>query len=205
MGPPREPIFRRGPQRTLLPGLGIASAVLAGVLVAVTLAAGLITFDDDRTQIGTRPSTVQPVADPVQVRALATARVRARVAPPRAARPAPVAETKTPRRNTVIAVGTPESFDKPPPPPLPPPPPPPPPPPAPAPPNPLQPVADGLNDATDDLAGTVRKLTDDLGDAVAPLSPELGQVLSTTGDAVGDILQGTGNLLGQTLGNRAGR
>ena len=215
------------PQRTLLPGLGVACAVLAGVLIAFSFAASLIGVE---LPLGDSPHGPAAALE-INARSDAAdaARRSARAARVDDARPVaaittriagePAATTTTTTRVdgspalAVERVSPPEHVTLPPPPP----------PPAravgspdatgagvatasaqPRPGNPLEPLGSGVNDATDGVANTLRTLTDDLGDGVAPLSPELGGILTQTGDALGDVVEGTGNLLGQVLGRPAG-
>jgi hypothetical protein len=219
----------RRPQRTLLPGLGVACAVLAGVLVAITYAASLI---------GVRLPASDPPSGPAAAlrvetaRQEAVARARERAGAPRLATARSAAAPANGPAGTTSAKTESASVDSPaalalqretqpehvattrPPPPAPPP--------AGAPAaaagpsgtsaiasasrrNPLEPLGSGVNATTDGVAKTLRTLTDDLGSGVAPLSPELGGVLTQTGDALGDVVEGTGNLLGQVLGRPRGR
>ncbi len=217
-------MFRR-PQRTLLPGLGVACAVLAGVLVAVTFAASLI---------GVGLPTAGAPAGPgpalqIEAREEAIERAREQARAPRFASTVARAATTTSAIDRELTATTervepspalavePERDPVAPPPP---------PPPARAtgpgtdgspgpdggaatasasPRNPLEPLGSGVNDATDGVADTLRSLTDGLGDGVQPLSPALGGVLTQTGDALGDVVEGTGNVLGRLLGRPAGR
>ena len=82
----------RSPQRTLLPGLGIASAVLAGALMAVAFAASMM-------------GAPLPLEDPpsgamtplqIEARAEAARSARARATPPRAPLPRRAAAPATP-------------------------------------------------------------------------------------------------------------
>ncbi len=203
-------MFRR-PSRTLMQGIGVASAVLAGVVVAFSFAAGLLGF----SFLSGEQHSGSAQAVRIQDRGAPAAPARPRA---RRQRPAPAvvvrgerAPKATPaRRRPAKAsafVDEPAAPATPPPPPPPPPParpqaPPPPAAAAPPPRAPLEPVGAGVNNATDGLAGAVRTLTEDLGEGVKPLSPELGEVLSNVGDVLADIVEGAGNVLGRALGHR---
>jgi hypothetical protein len=201
-------MFRR-PSRTLLPGIGVATAVLVGVLVAGILAAGLIGFSVTGDDPG-RSQQVLRIAGHAgdQRRPPARHRRPARAAPPRPRNHGRAARRHRAAPPAIVDVPAP-AQPRPSPPQPPPPPPParaaPPPPvsaPAPAPPGPLEPLGSGVNKTTDDLADVVREVTDKLGQDVAPLSPALGGVLAQVGDALGDVVQGTGSALGRALGHR---
>ncbi|MEY2513934.1 MAG: hypothetical protein QOJ89_1292 [bacterium] len=218
----------RSPQHTLLPGLGVACAVLAGVLVAFNLAFKLVGVELPLGDSPRGPASALEIqarsdaADGARRRARAARvedarQVGARTAPPAgepAATPTATARVDASPALAVERDPQPEHVTAPVPPP----------PPAraagspgatgagaatasaqPRPRNPLEPLGSGVNDTTDGVANTLRTLTDKLGDSVAPLSPELGGVLANTGDALGDVVEGTGNLLGQVLGRPAGR
>jgi hypothetical protein len=209
------------PQRTLLPGLGIASAVLAGALMAVALAASLMGMPlplEDPPSAATTPLQIEARAEPAR-----SARVRATAPRPRSARrapaPAPPAAAAdgarripdTSQRVEFRPAPRPRHVPLPSPPvrraPLTPPPPPPPPPAAAPPATPTsvpQPLGTGVNDTTDRVAATLRTLTVDLGVRVQPLSPQLAAVVTQAGDALGGIVEGTGNVLGQLLGRPPG-
>lgn len=173
MGPVRKPIPRGGPQHTLLSGIGVASAVLAGVLVAVTLAAGLLSFDAGPAELAPpRASTEQRVdAQPVTV----PEQPGGEPSSPAPATSSPSGTRPAPARPATTVVGVDEPVTRSPRPP--PPPPPPPPPQGPGEPvsprAPLGPVGTSLNDMTDDLAAALREVTQGLGNDLAPLSPEL--------------------------------
>lgn len=208
-------MFRR-PSRTLLPGLGVASAVLAGVVVAFAVAAQLIGLElpaRERADERADAVRIEDRREPVRITTARRPAPNARPSASGAATAAPRPRRRAVSQTTGIAQGEPESG--PPQPPAPPPaaaaqepqtPPPPPPPPATRPRAPLEPLGNTVDKATDDLSDTLRGLTEGLGEGVAPLSPELGQVLEDTGGAVGGIVEGTGNVLGQALGStRAAR
>jgi hypothetical protein len=223
MGPARDLMFRR-PQRTLLPGLGIASAVLAGAVVAIALASSLmgmpLPLEDPPSGMTTPLQIEARVAATESARARATS-VRASVAPavaptkPRVTVDVATRSVDTSRRLAFEPAPTPRRVPWPPPPThaaTPPPstqPPPPATPPAAAPPaapaSPLQPLGTGVSAATDGVATTLRTLTASLGGGVAPLSPQLAAVVTHTGDVVANVVQGAGNLLGQILGGPAVR
>jgi hypothetical protein len=221
-------MFFRRPQRTLLPGLGVASAVFAGVLVAVTFAASLMGADLPLGDTQGGPSA----ALQIEARAEATARAREQArsgvvqAPRRVGITVPAAgdrERESARAQVDAAPALAVEPEAEPAHETRQPPPPPPTVQAASPPssspdgssssaasgtaasrNPLEPLGSGVNDTTDGVATTLRTLTEDLGDGVRPLSPQLGGVVAKTGDALGDVVEGTGNLLGQVLGRPAG-
>jgi hypothetical protein len=205
---PRIAMSRR-PPRTLVSGLGVATAVLAGVLLAVTFASGLI---------GLRGPGAEPRARPQAAVAIEGSRAPARVRPAarrsRATSEALVSATRTTaaQRDAVRRAATARPKDKVAP--APPPPaaetstPPPPPagaasPPRAAPPRaraPLEPLGNGVDRSTDDVAATLRELTSRLGEGVAAVIPPLGGVVARTGDALGDIVAATGDGLSRLLG-----
>lgn len=200
----------RGPQRTLLPGVGIACAVLAGMLVAATFSAGLVGFDFS----GGEPPSASSDSLRIEARAARPAprrRVRRVVAPTRARVPSAAARSRD-TTTAAVKLAAPLAGRRVPagarPAPEPPRPPattaPAAPPAAAKPAAPVTaPLAAGVNDTTDRTAAALRTLTHDLGAGVAPLSPELGGVVAHTGDALGDVVEGTGNLLGRVLGRPA--
>jgi hypothetical protein len=185
-----------------MPGLGVASAVLAGVLVAITFAAGLTHFDPSPQQLADRaPAVLEIKTGLVHARhrpathRLSSDRVRA------SARPRAAAVTA--RRPTSRGIAVEPQTSSPPPPPAAAPP-------LPAPADPLAPrsppasVGAGVDATTSRVAATVRAVTHDLGDRVKPLSPEVGGVVSSAGAVVGAVVQGTGHLLGRVLTGLAG-
>src|SRR5436305_12155234 len=87
-----SPIMSRGPERTLLPGIGVASAVLAGVIVAFAFRATLVGFSltsGDRASGPPKVLRVQGRSEPVRL---------ARAKRTRAARRAPVSAPRRPAR-----------------------------------------------------------------------------------------------------------
>jgi hypothetical protein len=204
-------MFRR-PSRTLIQGIGVASAVLAGVLVAFTFAAGLIGFRGfgGDGQTGTSES--------LQIESARAPAPAPRARPARRVSRAPARADRGPARTPAPAPAPPALVDTPvrvPPLPLPPPPPPPPPPPArpdvpvappapvtPPPAAPLARLGGGVIATTDGVAGAVRTLTGELGEGAGALVPSLGGVLTKTGDALADVVAGAGEGLGRALGNR---
>jgi hypothetical protein len=219
MGASRDPMLL-SPQRTLLPGVGIASAVLAGALMAVTLAASMMGMPlplEDPPSSATTPLQIEARAD-----AARSARTLATAQRPRLARLTPAAvpaaavddgarlRPDTSRRSDFEPAPRPRHVPLPSPPvrpgsPAPPAAPLPPatPPaaaPAAAPASPPHPLGTGVNAATDGVAATLRTLTVDLGARVQPLSPQLAAVVTQAGDALGDVVEGTGDVLGQLLG-----
>jgi hypothetical protein len=199
----------RRPPRTLVSGLGVASAVLAGVLVAIALAAGMIEFHGPDGRSDDEPAAalrVEGRAQPAPRRRVVRRRATVR-APARTVRRAKTAERRSPPRPTVVRKGATVQSPLPL---LPPPPvaaaaaPPPPPPPA-APPRsraPLEPLGAGVQRTTDGLAGSVRDLTQDLGDGVSALSPPLDGLVAGAGDTLGDVVEGAGDLLARVLGHQ---
>jgi hypothetical protein len=217
MGASRDPMLL-SPQRTLLPGIGIASAVLAGALMAVTLAASMMGMPlplEDPPSSATTPLQIEARADAVR-----SARARATAQRPRLARRTPAAvppaaaddgarvRPDTSQRSDFEPAPRPRHVPLPSPPvrpraPAPPPAPPPsatPPAAAPAPASPPHSLGTDVNAATDGVAATLRTLTVDLGARVQPLSPQLAAVVTQAGDALGDVVEGTGDVLGQLLG-----
>lgn len=207
---PRTAMSRR-PPRTLVSGLGVAAAVLAGVLIAVSFASGLI---------GLRAPGAEPRAGAQAAVVIEGSRAAARVRPAarrsqattRARASATQARSKASQRDAVRRVATAAPKDRV----APAPPPPaaavstPPPPPASAaspsraaPPRaraPLEPLGNGVDRTTDDVAATLRELTSGLGEGAAAVSPPLGGVVARTGDALGDVVAATGDALARLLG-----
>jgi hypothetical protein len=196
------------PKRTLLPGLGVAGAVLSAVILAFMSTGAIVAFNlfSSGPQAGrstpivlTGPASSAPARTPL-------ARSRPSVAATkRVVRAAPITPATAPppvRRQIAVAQIIREERTALPPPPAPPPPPPPqqvaPPPPAPRP-GPLAPVGDVVVQTTTGLANTLRSVTTGLGDTVAPVSPPLGEVVVAVGELVGDTVDATGNLLGDLL------
>jgi hypothetical protein len=210
-------MYRR-PQRTLVSGIGVASAVLAGVLMASAVAAGLIGLRFARSDPPSPPSAAVLVFDEPEPAPRAPARRTLRAAPAHA----PAATVGSLEKAPGSVVDEPVDRTAPPPAPpalappaMPPPPAAPPsavPPPAapPAPPAPpattrrasvLEPVGAGVDRTTDRIASTLRTLTRDLGSVLVPVSPQVGALLTRTGGALGDVVEATGDVVGRVLGH----
>ncbi|MDX6721281.1 MAG: hypothetical protein QOJ63_3535 [Solirubrobacteraceae bacterium] len=208
-------MYRR-PQRTLLSGIGVASAVLAGVLIAYAVAVGMIGY---RFAPGE-----PPIPPPVAMRTLDRPEPAPRLQPRRAREPAPAPAPTAPTVRSFVAAPVlvavaPTSHSRVQPRPTPPPPSPrppsprpprPPAPPAPAPPaatarraSALAPLGAGVDRTTERLAVTLRTLTSDLGEAVKLVSPQISAVVVQTGGALGDVVAATGELVRKVLGHPA--
>ncbi|MEA2183798.1 MAG: hypothetical protein QOF69_2983 [Solirubrobacteraceae bacterium] len=196
------------PQRTLLPGLGVAGAVLAAVILAFMSTGAIVAFNllSSDPQAGrstpivlTGPASSSPTRTPL-------ARSRASVAAAkRAVRATPIAAAATapppvPRQIAVAEIIREERTAVLPPPAVQPPAPPQvaPPPAAPRP-GPLAPVGDVVVQTTTGLANTLRSVTTGVGDTVAPVSSPLGEVVAEAGELLGDTVDATGNVLGDLL------
>jgi hypothetical protein len=200
------------PQRTLLPGLGVASAVLAAVILAFASTGAFVAFDllSDDPQAGPSepivlagPPAPAPAMTPLTA-SRAPAAPRARVAP--AARPAAGAIVAPPAQApaAVAEITEVEPVTLPTPAARRPPAPPPPLKEAPAPSRPrsgpLAPVGDIVVDATTAVASTLRSTTNGVADTIAAISPPLAEVVVAVGERLGDTVDGTGTLLARLLG-----
>jgi hypothetical protein len=223
-GTARNLMYRR-PQRTLLLGIGVASAVLAGVLIAFAIAAGLIELRSPQSDPPSPFSATVRILEEPGPAGRAPVRRTHGAAPPAAL--APTARSFDRARESVAVAPVDRTSPRPAPPALPPTPAPPalspppvaPPQPAvsppaapPAPPAPpattrpasvLEPVGAGVDKTTDRIATTLRTLTRDVGAALVPVSPQVGALLAQTGGALGDVVAATGDVVGRVLGHRS--
>lgn len=197
------------PQRTLLPGLGVAGAVLAAVILAFMSTGAIVAFNllsgDPQAGRSTPIVLTGPASSPPTRTPLARSRASVAAAK-RAVRAAPIAAAATapppvPRQIAVAEIIREERTAVLPPPAVQPPAPPQqvaPPPAAPRP-GPLAPVGDVVVQTTTGLANTLRSVTTGVGDTVAPVSPPLGEVVAAAGELLGETVDATGNVLGDLL------
>jgi hypothetical protein len=197
------------PQRTLFPGLGVAGAVLAAVILAFMSTGAIVAFNLLSSDPQGDPSAPIVLTGPASSAPMRTPRAHPRppVAPRKPVAPA-ASSVSTATAPAPVQRRIPTAHfirEEPPAPPKTPEPPPPPPQQAPASapaaprPAPLAPVGDVVVQATSGVANTLRSATTDLGNAVVPLSPPVGEAVAAVGQLVGDTVDATGNLVGGLL------